>query len=56
MGEKALKAARGGGWIAPGAMVVWEESAPMQAPEGFTRIDTRKYGDTHVTLLNLGSV
>ena len=51
MGQKALVAAAEGGWLAPGAMVVWEESAPMQAPEGFARIDTRKYGDTHVTLL-----
>lgn len=51
MGQKALVAAAEGGWLAPGAMVVWEESAPMQSPEGFARIDTRKYGDTHVTLL-----
>ena len=51
MGQKALAAAAEGGWLTPGAMVVWEESAPMQAPEGFARIDTRKYGDTHVTLL-----
>jgi 16S rRNA (guanine966-N2)-methyltransferase len=30
---------------------VWEESAPMDAPEGFTRTDKRKFGDTHLTLL-----
>ena len=53
MGQKALAAARAGGWLAPGAMIVWEESAPMQPPEGFSRIDTRKYGDTHVTLLSV---
>lgn len=53
MGQKALAAARAGGWLAPGAMIVWEESAPMQPPEGFSRIDTRKYGDTHVTLLEV---
>lgn len=53
MGQKALAAARTGGWLAPGAMIVWEESAPMQPPEGFSRIDTRKYGDTHVTLLEV---
>jgi len=51
MGQKALVAAAEGGWFAPGAMIVWEENAPMHAPEGFARIDTRKYGDTHVTLL-----
>ncbi|NEK21796.1 16S rRNA (guanine(966)-N(2))-methyltransferase RsmD [Sulfitobacter sp. JBTF-M27] len=53
MGQKALAAARTGGWLAPGAMIVWEESAPMQPPEGFSRIDTREYGDTHVTLLEV---
>ena len=47
----ALAAARGGGWLVQGAVVVWEENAPMEAPTGFTRTDRRKYGDTHVTLL-----
>jgi len=51
MGEKALLAALDGGWIAEDALIVWEENAPQQAPEGFARVDTRKYGDTHVTLL-----
>ena len=51
MGEKALAAAAEGGWIATGACIVWEENTPQHAPQGFTRVDTRKYGDTHVTLL-----
>ncbi|WP_299876660.1 16S rRNA (guanine(966)-N(2))-methyltransferase RsmD [uncultured Sulfitobacter sp.] len=51
MGEKALLAALDGGWIAEDALIVWEENAPQQAPEGFARVDARKYGDTHVTLL-----
>lgn len=51
MGQKALNAARVGGWLTIGAMIVWEESTPMQPPEGFTLVDHRKYGDTHVTLL-----
>lgn len=51
MGQKALKAAAAGGWIAQGAMIVWEEAAPMQPLEGFELEDHRKYGDTHVTLL-----
>jgi 16S rRNA (guanine966-N2)-methyltransferase len=53
MGQQALAAVRAGGWLAQGATVVWEESAPMEAPAGFTRTDRRKYGDTHVTLLQL---
>ncbi len=51
LGERALEATRDGGWIAPGATVVWEESAPKDAPEGFERLDARRYGDTHITVL-----
>ncbi|MEH6647104.1 16S rRNA (guanine(966)-N(2))-methyltransferase RsmD [Sulfitobacter sp.] len=51
IGQQALAAALKGGWLAQGATVVWEESTPMDAPDGFTRIDRRKFGDTHVTLL-----
>jgi|TARA_B110000908_G_scaffold149043_1_gene182017 16S rRNA (guanine966-N2)-methyltransferase len=51
MGQKALKVAAAGGWLARGTMIVWEEAAPMQPPEGFALEDHRKYGDTHVTLL-----
>ncbi|NHB76373.1 16S rRNA (guanine(966)-N(2))-methyltransferase RsmD [Rhodobacter calidifons] len=51
LGAAALAAALGGGWLAPGAMVVWEEGAPPAVPEGFALADRRKYGDTIVTLL-----
>lgn len=51
MGERALEAARAGSWLAPGALVVWEENAPMEPPEGFALLERRRYGDTHVTLL-----
>jgi 16S rRNA (guanine966-N2)-methyltransferase len=51
LGEKALHAARAGGWIAPGALVVWEENSPVAAPEGFTELDSRRYGDTVITIL-----
>ena len=51
MGQKALSAAQAGGWLAKGAMIVWEEDAQMLPPEGFVFEDHRKYGDTHVTLL-----
>ncbi len=50
MGQKAL-AALSGGWISEGALIVWEENAPMQPPEGFSLQDSRKYGDTHITLM-----
>ncbi|SLN18922.1 Ribosomal RNA small subunit methyltransferase D [Roseivivax jejudonensis] len=51
LGARALTAARAGGWLAPGTLVVWEEAAPQPAPEGFEALESRRYGDTHVTLL-----
>ncbi len=51
MGQKALQAAREGGWIAPEALIVFEENTPQLAPEGFEALDSRKYGDTHVTFM-----
>jgi 16S rRNA (guanine966-N2)-methyltransferase len=51
LGAKALAAAKDGGWIAPGALVVFEENAPQEAPDGFDLLDQRRYGDTHVTFL-----
>ncbi len=54
LGQQALEAARSGGWIAPGALIVWEESAPMPVLPGLTLADRRRYGDTHVTMLWAG--
>lgn len=51
LGEVALAAALRGDWLAPGAMVVWEEGAAPAVPQGFAMVDQRKYGDTVVTLL-----
>ena len=51
LGEVALASARLGRWLAPGAMVVWEEGSAPVVPEGFALVDQRKYGDTIVTLL-----
>ena len=51
MGQQALGAAIASGWLAPEAVIVWEENAPMDAPQGFRRTDKRKFGDTYVTLL-----
>ena len=51
LGEVAVAVALKGEWLAPGAMVVWEEGAAPAVPEGFAQVDQRKYGDTIVTLL-----
>lgn len=51
LGEQALIACLKGGWLAPDALCVWEESAQQIAPDGFAMLDARKYGDTWVHIL-----
>ena len=53
LAEPALIALAGGGWLAPGAVVVVEEAGTvdLQVPAGFTRLDRRDYGDTAVHFL-----
>lgn len=51
LGSLALNSAQSQGWIASDGLVVWEENAPQPAPDGFQVIDQRRYGDTHVTLM-----
>ena len=51
LGEKALKNLNDRGWIAPGALIVWEENEERNAPGGFRPIEVRKYGDTVLTIL-----
>ena len=50
MGDAALTAALAGGWIAQGALIVWEESAEVRAPEGLSLLDERRYGDTVIRI------
>jgi len=51
LGELALAAATKAGWVATEALIVWEESAAQEAPDGFALLDQRRYGDTWITLL-----
>lgn len=51
LGEAALAACLAGGWLAPGAIVVWEEKAPPVPPPALLQLDQRIYGGTVVTLL-----
>lgn len=51
LGQLALAAARDGGWIAPGALIVWEENAVQETPDGFEMLDQRRYGDTFISIL-----
>ncbi len=54
LGGKALVAAIDGGWVAEGALIVWEESHPQIAPPGFMQLDQRRYGDTWITVMRHG--
>ncbi len=51
LGGRALATALSGGWIAPGALVIWEENTPQTAPEGFSPQTRRRYGDSWITIL-----
>jgi 16S rRNA (guanine966-N2)-methyltransferase len=56
--EKALAAARGGGWLVPGSLAVVEEAADanFKTPEGFEELERRDYDDTELVFLrNLSS-
>jgi 16S rRNA (guanine966-N2)-methyltransferase len=50
LGERAVTSAMAGGWVAPGALVVWEEGVNLAAPPGLTRLDSRRYGDTMIAI------
>lgn len=53
LGERALASALAGDWIAPAALVVWEESVDAAEPEadGFAVADVRRYGETRIAIL-----
>ncbi|MGR3512823.1 MAG: 16S rRNA (guanine(966)-N(2))-methyltransferase RsmD [Paracoccaceae bacterium] len=52
-GAQALARALDGGWLAPDALVVWEDDAEVTAPDGFERLDARRFGQTWLTFLTV---
>ena len=50
LGETALATCLAGGWLAPMALVVWEENIAPRVPRDFDTLDQRRYGDTTVTI------
>ena len=50
-GEAAFASAQVGGWIAPNALVIWEENTAIVPPQTCERLETRRYGDTTVSIL-----
>jgi 16S rRNA (guanine966-N2)-methyltransferase len=51
LGAAALTRAEAGGWLAPGALVVWEEDAAQAPPPRFVPHDVRRWGAATVTFL-----
>lgn len=53
LGEPALAALRDGGWLAPGATCILEESADAEiaSVDGYELTERRVYGDTQVLFL-----
>lgn len=56
LGEKALAAARDGGWLVPGALVLLEEDARADVAgiDGFELVDRRGVGDSQVLFYRAG--
>ena len=57
LGQAALASAIGGGWVAPGAVIVLEEQAGagIDPPAGLELVDRRTYGETQIMILRAGS-
>lgn len=51
LGEQALQAAIAGGWLAPQALILWEESAAINAPQGCISLESRSFGGTQISFL-----
>jgi 16S rRNA (guanine966-N2)-methyltransferase len=51
LGEAAIASALAGDWLAPEVFIVWEEGTLPAAPPGLTLLDSRRYGDTMISLL-----
>ena len=51
LGNLAMPIALQGGWLADKALVVWEDEAEPTPVAGLKRLDSRRYGDTVVTIL-----
>ena len=56
LGEKALAAARRGGWLEEGALIVFEEAAmaAVTLPPGFAVLDARRQGESQIMVLRFG--
>ena len=51
LASKSLQSAMTGNWIASDALIVLEEGSQTPPPAGFHLLDHRKYGGTHIMIL-----
>ncbi|TYO89542.1 16S rRNA (guanine(966)-N(2))-methyltransferase RsmD [Oceanicella actignis] len=53
LGERALGSAQEGGWLAPGALIVWEEAAEVEPalPAWAELVDARRMGPASLRIL-----
>ena len=55
LGERAIASALAGGWIAPGAAIVWEEAQTPLVPAPLVQVDQRRYGNSLITIARMTS-
>ncbi|HEY3815304.1 MAG TPA: 16S rRNA (guanine(966)-N(2))-methyltransferase RsmD [Caulobacteraceae bacterium] len=55
LGERALAGLAEGGWLAPGAIAVWETAADedVVTPDGYETLDERTYGAARVRFMRV---
>ena len=51
LGARMLYRSSRNGWLADGAVLVWEDAERQEPPMGFEVLDVRKYGGCHIHLL-----
>ncbi|RJE88017.1 16S rRNA (guanine(966)-N(2))-methyltransferase RsmD [Paracoccus onubensis] len=53
LGEKAIASCLQNRWIAPGAVIVWEEATAPKIAAPMLMIDQRKYGQSIITIVRI---
>lgn len=54
LGEEALRCALAGGWVAPRALIIWEEELSPRPPKGVRLLDARKIGRAVLGIYRFG--
>lgn len=52
-GEASLRSAQQAGWIAKDALIVLEDAVEGRPPDGFQKVEARRFGQTWLTFLRL---